>query len=81
MTTSSARPNPTDFVGSHAQEAIKVHYEYDGLGRLEYIYTANHYSLDGAPCMGTKYQYVGATTVIDGWKEFQAVWLAAWDIP
>lgn len=64
---------------SHKNEYVKTKSLYDIQGRVEYIYQADVDIKDGGPCVCTQYSYVGATSVVDYSKEYEAVWLAAWE--
>lgn len=71
---------PTDFLKSHAEECVKMHFEYDGLDRMTQVYVAMVDADDGDKCMLTTYSYVGATGKVDNMKEELADWDSSWDI-
>lgn len=73
-------PSATDFVESHAREAIKQYIVYDGSGRMTETYTALTNAKDGDQCMKTQYAYDGATTRVIQMKESLTTWDSSWDI-
>jgi hypothetical protein len=69
----------SDLLSFQAKEAMKMHIEYDGSNRMEYVYVAPIDAEDGATCMATQYQYDGVSNRVSGMKESMSTWQAAWD--
>ena len=66
-------------IGGHLTDPVKTYSAYDGLGRLEYVYTAKAEALDADPCMVTRYAYIGTTTRVLFMKEYVAAWDVSWE--
>lgn len=74
--------NKTALILSGKNEYKKQYYEYmtDLSGRLLRLWEAPVDQVNGAPCIVTKFAYVGSTTQLSGSVEFEGAWNSAWDI-
>lgn len=61
-------------------EFTKSYITYDGLNRMEYVYTAPSDATDGYPCSVTQYAYVGSGSLVEKRKESDSTWDSSWDI-
>ena len=75
-----AQPNDTGHLKTQAHELIKQHIEYDGSGRVEYVYTVRADALDTTPCSIVRYSYNGLTADVVFMKEYTGVWDISWDL-
>jgi hypothetical protein len=70
----------TGHLKTQAHELIKQHCEYDGSGRMTYVYTVRNDAEDGTPCSVVQYAYDGLTTRVIFMKEYTGTWNGAWDL-
>ncbi len=71
--------NKTAQLKSHLHQYVKTHVAYDLLDRVEYVYTAANEAAHGAPCVITRYAYVGNTTRVAYMREYEGTWDVAWE--
>lgn len=71
--------HPTDFILSHAKEAVKQRFGYDAQTRMAITWVALANAKHGDPCLRTDYLYDGTSTRVLGMKESLSTWDAAWD--
>lgn len=70
----------TGHLKTQQHELIKQHCEYDGSGRMQYVYTVRADAEDGTPCSVVRYAYDGLSSRVLYMKEDTAVWDAAWEL-
>jgi len=61
-------------------EATKTHSVYDGLSRLIEFYVVHAEAIHGQACVRTRYEYVGATNLVENSVDELSTWDSAWDI-
>ncbi len=49
----------------------------DGLGRLEFLYSAPINAKNGDPCIVVQYSYYGSTSDVDFTAEYEGIWQTA----
>lgn len=67
-------------IKTQANELVKQHLEYDGQGRVEYVYTVASDAKDETPCSVVRYAYDGLTARVVYMKEYTGAWDASWEI-
>lgn len=72
--------NDTGHLKTQAHELVKQHIDYDGSGRVEYVYTVRADAVDNTPCSVVRYAYDGATSNIVFMKEYTDTWDITWDL-
>jgi hypothetical protein len=70
----------TELLKTHEAELVKTHQSFDASNRLEYVYTASAYAVNGAPCLVTRYSYDGVSSRILYYKEYYGTWNSSWDV-
>lgn len=71
--------NNTSLIKTQLNGFTKQKQVLDGSNRLEYLYTAGIEAVNGAPCLVTRYSYIGSTAYVDYTKEYEGVWQTAWE--
>lgn len=70
----------TGHLKTQQHELVKQHCEYDGNGRLNYVFTVRSDADHGTPCSVVRYGYSGVSSKVIYMKEYTAVWDSAWDL-
>lgn len=70
----------TGHLQTQAHELVKQYIEYDGNGRVEYVYTVHADAQDGTPCSIVRYSYQGITNKVVYMKEYTGNWDVSWEV-
>jgi hypothetical protein len=70
----------TGHLKTQLNELIKQHCEYDGNGRLSFVYTVRADADHGTPCSVVRYGYAGTSSKVIFMKELTDVWDSSWDL-
>jgi len=72
--------NKNSFIPSGKLEYVKQYVVYDVSGRMTHLYECPANTLNGEPCLLTRYEYDGSSTRVQKRKELESVWDSSWEI-